>query len=157
MKILISLLLAAAQAGSLPPANPLPPPSSEEAQVLEPISAVFAALEAGDSAAFLRHVYPDGRITAVGTLPNGFSGVRSETFAAYAARMSPTNGFIERISSPAIELDGDVAMVWTAFTIQRGEKIVSCGYDHFDLVREQGVWKIMNLSFSSRTSGCPGQ
>jgi hypothetical protein len=48
-------------------------------------------------------------------------------------------------------------MVWTAFTIQRGEKIVSCGYDHFDLVREQGVWKIMNLSFSSRTSGCPGQ
>jgi hypothetical protein len=27
--------------------------------------------------------------------------------------------------------------------------------DHFDLVRENGAWKIMNLTFSSRMMGCP--
>lgn len=155
--MLISILLAAAQADRLLPASPLSPPTSAEAQVLEPITAVFAALEAGDGAALLRNVYLEGRVTAVGTLPSGASGVRSESFAAYAARMSPATGFIERISSPAIEIDGDVAVVWAAFTIQRGGRIVSCGYDHFDLIREQEVWKIMNLTFSSRTKGCPGQ
>lgn len=155
--MLIPILLAAAQADRLPPANPLPPTTREEAQLLEPIRAMFAAFKAGDGAELLRNVYRDGRVTAVGTLPSGANGVRSESFAAYAARMSPTTGFLERISSPAMKIDGDVAMVWAAFTIKRGEKIVSCGYDHFDLVREQGVWKVMNLTFSSRVSGCPEQ
>lgn len=148
---------AVAQEGRLPPANPLPPPSGEESQVFAPVQAAFAALENGDAAALLRVVYPDGRITAVGTLPTGASGVRSESFTAYAARMSAGRGFRERISSPAIEIDGDVAMIWAPFTIEMGGRIVSCGYDHFDLVREQGGWKIMNLTFSTRTSGCPGQ
>ena len=26
---------------------------------------------------------------------------------------------------------------------------------HFDLVRENGTWKVMNLTFSSRVTGCP--
>jgi len=33
--------------------------------------------------------------------------------------------------------------------------VSNCGFDHFDLVRENSVWKVMNLTFSSRTGGCP--
>jgi hypothetical protein len=34
---------------------------------------------------------------------------------------------------------------------------MNCGFDHFDLVREAGAWKVMNLTFSSRLTGCPAE
>jgi len=60
---MLSLLLAlAAQAssGKLPPAQALPPPVGEEQTVLASVNAVLASFSAGDSAAMLRWVYPDG-------------------------------------------------------------------------------------------------
>jgi hypothetical protein len=156
---MIEILLAMALQASdrLPPAGPIPAPSFDEASVLAPINDAFRALETQDAAALLRHVYPDGRVTAVGTLPSGTSGLRSSSWTEYAARMKPGNGFKERITNPAIEIDGDIALVWAPFTIERDGKIVSCGYDHFDMVRQNNAWKIMNITFSSRTTGCPGQ
>ena len=157
MMIEILMAFAVQASGKLPPAGPIPAPAFDEAAVLAPINAVLNALEAGDGPGLLRHVYPEGRVTAVGSLPSGTSGIRLSSFAEYAARMKPGAGPKERISDPAIEIDGDVAMVWAPFTIEIGGKIVSCGYDHFDLVRQNGNWKMMNITFSTRTTDCPGQ
>ena len=152
------LIVLAAQVSStkLPPAQALPPPASEEAAVLAPINALFAALEAGDSAGVLRVVYPDGRVTAVGTLRTG-NGLRQESWTQFAARLKPGEGFRESISDPAIEIDGDIAMVWAPFVVRVDGKVGNCGVDHFDLAREGGAWKVMNISFSSRTTGCPAE
>lgn len=150
-------LLLGASAGvsqKLPPANPLPPPASEEAAVLATVDAVFAALEAGDGPALLKHVQPDGRISAVGARRDGTSGIRQQSFAEYAGRMKPGQGFVERITNPAIEIDDDVAMLWAPFTVVVDGKLGNCGVDHFDFIREGGVWKVANLTFSSRTAGC---
>ena len=154
--LLLTVAAAQAGAGKLPPAQALPPPASEEAAVLAPINALFAAFEAGDSAGVLRVVYPDGRVTAVGTLRTG-SGLRQESWAQVAARLKAGQGFRETMSDPAIEVDGDIAMVWAPFVVRVGGKVSNCGIDHFDLVRENGVWKVMNISFSSRTTGCPAE
>ncbi len=148
------LLAAIQSSGKLPPAEPLPPPSFEEAAVLAPINAAFATFETGDSATLLRYVYPEGRVTAVGKTPTGVDGVRLLSFSEFASRLKPGSGFKERITNPAIEIDGDVAMVWAPFTVEIGGKIASCGTDHFDLIRQDGAWKIMNITFSSRTAGC---
>jgi len=150
------LLALAAQTTSnkLPPAQALPPPATEEQAVLAPINALFAAFEAGDPTGVFRVVYPDGRVTAVGALRSG-TGVRQESWTQFAARLKPGEGFQERISDPAIEIDGDVAMVWAPFVVRAGGKVANCGVDHFDLIRENGTWKVMNISFSSRRTGCP--
>ena len=148
------LLVAMQSSGSLHPAEKLPPPSFEEAAVLAPITATFAAFEAGDSAAMLRYVVPEGRVTAVGKAPDGTDRMRMQSFAEFATRLKPGSGFKERITNPAIEIDGDVAMVWAPFTVEVGGKIQSCGTDHFDLIRQNGAWKIMNVTYSSRATGC---
>lgn len=153
----ILLALALQSAAKLPPAGPIPAPAFEEASVLAPINESFKALETGDSAALLRYVYPDGKVTAVGLTASGKSGVRSRSWTEYAANMKPGQGFKERITNPAIEIDDDIALVWAPFTIEVGGKIVACGTDHFDMIREGGAWKIMNITFSSRTTGCSGQ
>ena len=155
--MILSLLIAAqVSSGQLPPAQPIPAPDFEAANVLVPINQLFAALEAGDSASVLRVVYPDGRVTAVGTLRSG-TGLRQESWTQFAARLKPGEGFRESISDPAIEIDGDIAMVWAPFVVRVSGKVGNCGVDHFDLVRANGAWKVMNISFSSRTTGCPAQ
>ena len=153
---MLLMLVAQTSAGKLRPAQALPPPAAEEQAVLAPINALFAAFEAGDSAAALRVVYPDGRVTAVGTLRSG-TGLRQESWTQFAARLKPGEGFSESISDPAIEIDGDIAMVWAPFVVRVDGKVSNCGVDHFDLVRANGAWKVMNISFSSRTTGCPAE
>ncbi|MES2445266.1 MAG: nuclear transport factor 2 family protein [Pseudomonadota bacterium] len=166
MKVLLplaalALLLPAAAAAQgrdkLPPANALTYADDESAAVLAPIHAIFAAFEAGDAAAMLRHVYPDGRVTAVGPRADGVTGVRQLSWTQFADRIKPDATFQERISDPAIDIDGDIAMVWAPFVVRVGGKVSNCGFDHFDLVRENGVWKVMNITFSSRTAGCPAR
>ena len=142
--------------GQIPPAQPIPPLDFESANVLAPINGLFAAFSAGDSAAALRVVYSDGRVTAVGTL-HSRSGLRQQSWTEFAARLKPGEGFQESISDPAIEVDGDIAMVWAPFVVRVGGKVSNCGFDHFDLVRENGAWKVMNITFSSRTTGCPAE
>ena len=155
--MILSLLLAA-QAGTsrLPPAQPIPPPSFETASVLAPIQQLFAAFEAGDSAAMLRLVHPDGRVTATGQRASG-NGLREMSWTEFAQRVTPAGRFQESISDPAVETDGDIAMVWAPFVVRVNGKVSNCGIDHFDLVRENGTWKVMNLTFSSRITECPAQ
>jgi hypothetical protein len=154
--ISIFLALAAQAIDRLPPAQPLPPPGAEEQPVLASVNALLASFNAGDSAAMLRWVYADGRVTATGTRGSG-SGLRQESWAQFAQRITPAGAFQETISDPAIEIDGDAAMVWAPFVVRIAGKVSNCGVDHFDLVRDNGTWKIMNLTFSSRTTGCPAQ
>ena len=155
--MIVSVLLAfSAQSAStrLPPARALPPPTANEQEVLAPIDGVLGALRVGDAAAMMRFVYAAGRVTATGTRSTS-SGLRQQSWTEFAARVTPAMAFDETINDPAIEVDGDVAMVWAPYVVRVGGKIANCGIDHFDLVREAGAWKVMNLTFSSRTVGCP--
>jgi Putative lumazine-binding len=130
---------------------------ADRAAVLAPVNALFAAFEAGDAAAMLRQVYPDGRVTASGLRGDGASNLRQLSWTQFAERIRPESAFQERISDPTIRIDGDIAMVWAPFVVRVAGRVSNCGFDHFDLVRENGAWKVMNLTFSSRTDGCPGQ
>jgi hypothetical protein len=156
MMILTYLLAAQAASGQLPPAQPIPAPDFETANVLAPIQGLFAAFEAGDSAAVLRLVYPEGRVTATGQRASG-SGMRMLSWTEFAQNVKPDARFKESISDQAIEVDGDAAMVWAPFVVRVNGRVSNCGFDHFDLVRENGAWKVMNLTFSSRTTDCPAQ
>ncbi len=154
-----ALLLPYAAGAQTTPARPPAgtPNDAEATAVLEAITSLFAAFEAGDAAAMLRHVYPDGRVTASGRRGDGAANLRQQSWTQFAERVTPERTFQERISDPAVDIDGDVAMVWAPFVVRVGGKVSNCGVDDFDLVRENGPWKVMNLTFSSRTTGCPNR
>ncbi len=158
--VLAAALLLPAAAAAQRKDEPADPPLAQGAAataVLAPIAGLFAAFEAGDAAAMLRHVHPDGRVTASSTRGDGASTLRQQSWAEFAGRVRPERAFTERISRPVVEIDDDIAMVWASFVVSVGGKVTNCGVDHFDLVRENGTWKVMNLTFSSRTAGCPPQ
>jgi hypothetical protein len=155
MMTLLLALSAQTTSTKLPPAQALPPPAADEQAVLNSANALLAAFNTGNSAEVLRWVYLDGRVTGTGTLPSR-SGVRSESWTQFTQRLG-NSAFQETISDPAVEIDGDVAMIWAPFVVRVGGKVSNCGVDHFDLVRENSTWKTMNLTFSSRISGCPAE
>ena len=159
----IVTLVAVLAFTSAPFAQPTSPSSSASARgaddgeakaVLATIEALFAAFESGDGAAMLRQVYPDGRVTASSRRGDGTIALRPQSWAQFADRITPQRAFQERISSPLVHIDQDIALVWAPFVVRVGGKVSNCGIDHFDLVREAGTWKVMNLTFSSRTTGC---
>ncbi|WP_028970098.1 nuclear transport factor 2 family protein [Sphingomonas sp. URHD0057] len=156
--MLILSIFMAAQVGSgqLPPAQPIPPPDFQTANVLTPVHQLLGTFEAGNSAAMLGLVYPEGRVTATGERASG-SGLRQMSWSEFAQRVNPDSRFQETISDPAVEIDGDAAMVWAPFVVRINGKVSNCGFDHFDLVRDNGAWKIMNLTFSSRVADCPAE
>lgn len=158
---LLAPLPAAAQSRAsdkLPPANALAYADDESAAVMAPVNALFAALAERDPAALLAQLRPDGGATVAIEGPNGQRAVSHRTWAQFAEHLKPgPEKFEERISDPAIEVDGDIAMVWAPYVFRIDGKVSHCGVDHFDLIRENGAWKIANISWTQRTTGCPAK
>ena len=152
------LLLLAAQitpVQPLPKGTGLPPPNTEEGQVMAPVNALFAALAARDGAAAQATMRADATSTVAVDKPDGTKVIRHMTAADFGAGLKPgPERYREVLSDPAIEVDGDIAYVWGRYDFYIDGKRHHCGYDHFDLVREGGSWKIQNITYSSRTTGC---
>jgi len=139
----------------LPPANPLPYQDTDSAAVMAPIRAMFAGLAARDAQAILAPTRPEGGATIALERPDGTRTIRHLSWAEFAAGIKPgPETFEERITDPAIEVDGDIAMVWVPYTFLLNGKADHCGVDHFDLVRENGQWKVLSVTWSQRTKGC---
>jgi hypothetical protein len=151
------LLAAATQTAKLPPWNPLPQDGTAEAAVMAPINAMFAGLEARDGGKILAQTRPEGGATVVSEKPDGTRSVRHLSWNDFAGGIKPgPEHYRETLTDTAVEIDGDIAMVWSPYVFTIDEKPHHCGVDHFDLVRENGAWKILNVTWSSRTTGCGG-
>ena len=142
----------------LPPANPLPYEDADAAAVMTPINAIFAGLAAHDGAAILAQTRPEGGATVAIEKPDGSRTIRHLSWTEFTAGIKPgPEKLEERISTPAIEVDGDIAMVWAPFVFLIDGKPHHCGVNHFDLIRENGSWKVLNVTWSQRTTGCTVQ
>ena len=158
--MMLALLLA-----QVTPVQPMPrgtglPPAVAEAQgdapaVLAVVQRLLGTLESNDRATLLAITRPEGGATAALERPDGARAVRHRSWAEFATMLTPgPDRYRETITDPAIEVDGDVAMVWAPYTVTKNGVLDHCGYDHFDLVREGGAWKVLNVTWSQRTTGC---
>jgi len=154
--ILLALLLQTTPVQPIVKGTALPPPASEEGQVLAPVQRMFDALAAGDGAAFLAQVRSDGRATVAVERSDGTRAVTTRDWPAFAAQLKPGGPrAVERFTGqPAIEIDGDIAMVWGPYDVTVAGRLAHCGTDHFSLVRDAGSWKILNATWTQRTTGC---
>jgi hypothetical protein len=154
--LLAALALQVTPTPPLPPANPLPPPAADEAAVLAPIERMFAGLAARDGARIKAETRADARAIVSVTRADGTRSVRSLSLAEFADGMKPgPEQFEERLVSPAIEIDGDIAMVWSPYVFLIDGKLSHCGIDHFGMVREGGGWKVASLAWTQRKTECP--
>jgi hypothetical protein len=156
--ILLPLLLALQTTPVAPivKGTALPPPGSEEAAVLAPVTALLAGVQGRDGATMRSALYGEGNVTIAVERPDGSKAIRRQSFAEWTASIQPgAERWEERMPAPAIEADGDLAMVWGDYVFLIDGKVHHCGVNHFSLVRVEGQWKVANLGWTSRTTGCP--
>ncbi len=60
----------------------------------------------------------------------------------------------ERISSYQINVDGNLASVWTDYEFYVGDKFSHCGVNSFQLFDSKAGWKIINITDTRRRSSC---
>ncbi|MBC7987459.1 MAG: nuclear transport factor 2 family protein [Sphingomonadaceae bacterium] len=145
----LMLLLAAT------PASAQHASAEDSAAVLATVDALFAALGAKDGAAMLALTAPEGVATASFTDETGEARIVSRSWADFAGRLAAIEGTpAERAIDPHVHVDGDIAMVWTAYEFTFDGRFSHCGIDHFDLVRREGRWRVLNLTWTRRTEGC---
>jgi hypothetical protein len=154
--IALAMLLASAEP-KLSAWGAREPPAAAEAAVLQPVNALFAALAARDGAAIQAQGMEGGSATSVAENTDGTRTIKPMNWADFAAHIKPgPERYEERLTDPAIEIDGDIAMVWSPYVFRIDGKLHHCGVDHFDLVRQGGAWRIQHITWSSRTTGCAG-
>jgi hypothetical protein len=76
-----------------------------------------------------------------------------DDFLANVAR-GTGEGANERIYAPEVRIDGNLATVWTFYTLHVGERFSHCGIDAFQLLKLPAGWKIVAVADTRRTTGC---
>jgi ketosteroid isomerase-like protein len=136
------------------PAAPAPAPASKSA-IMQPIEAIMRGISARDSAALAAQLRPDADVTVAVEGPDGKHVIRHLSASQFSGSVQPGPEHLEaRLGKPDIRVDGDIAMVWVGYSFLIDGKVDHCGVNHFDLVREENVWKVQNVTWSSRKSRC---
>jgi hypothetical protein len=68
---------------------------------------------------------------------------------------SKPGAFKERYWDPVVHVRGGLAIVWAPYEFWRDGKTSHCGVDVFEMVKEQGVWKIGNAMWTVEPDACP--
>jgi hypothetical protein len=131
------------------------PADSDDAAVMAPVQALFAAFNARSGPGVLAQTWPEGLLMDVHELSDGSREIYTTGWAKLAAVLKPgPDKNEERLAKPAIKIDGDIAMVWAPYVTYVNGKADHCGVDLMDVVREKGVWKVLNVTSSHRNTDC---
>jgi hypothetical protein len=129
--------------------------SPDAVAVMATIKALLAGVVAHDGARVLAVIRPEGKATVAVQQPDDTVVIRHPSWAEFVAGVRPgPEKFEPRLEKPTVRIDGDIAMAWTPYTFLIDGKVHHCGVNHFDLTREGGTWKILNVTYSYRTVGC---
>ena len=142
----LALVPSIAQAGSV----------EEERSALAAANRFLATLSSKDAEAYAAATIPQGRGTGTEIKPDGSRIFFTYTFEQLVEAL-PTavpDGAVEALVDPMVRVDGDIAMVWSDYTFTIDGKLSHCGTDHFDLIRQDGVWRVFNLTWTTRRDGC---
>ena len=117
--------------------------SAEKQAVLAPIHAMFDGMSKRDAVAIKAPTLPGGTMVLMRD-----GKPEQMTFEAFAERVGkPGKARIEeRIRSPLVRVDNDLAVVWAHFDFLVDGKVDHCGTDLFNMVRVNGRWMIASVA-----------
>ena len=106
---------------------------SEQQAVIQPIAALFDAMRAADSATVRAVFHPEARMMTTFTDESGQPQLRQGTVEAFVQSVGGAQpGMLdEKIWSYDVNIDGNLATVWTDYTFYLNEKMSHCGVNAF--------------------------
>lgn len=162
MRTILTLVAVLYSPGTASAASQATPPDLEQAAILAVVDRFFTALATNDFATLTALRLPGGfnivegpgdpgATAAAGPKPGGTRVTRR---AHDASPMKP-GAYRERYWDPIVHVRGRIAVVWTAYEFWIDGKTTHCGIDVFDMVKEQGAWRIASMMWTVEPDACP--
>jgi len=130
---------------------------SDKDAALAVVKKVFDGMRARDTALMRSLFAPGGRLIGIGSRDGGpptMQALEPSVWLNGVARGTGP-GPDERIFDPAIQIDDNIAQVWTYYELWVGTRLNHCGYDAFFLVKLGDEWKIGQVADTRRTDCTP--
>jgi hypothetical protein len=144
-------------ARSAPRGSTIEPSAAAKREVVQTAERLFEGMRTRDTA-LLRTLLAPG-LAVVASRPDGPSGprVQAQSVDAFLRAVADSREELrERIWAPEVRLDGTIATLWAPYDFHRGARFSHCGTDAFQLVRAPDRWIVTGLTYTVRTTPCPG-
>lgn len=135
----------------------LPPVfSPEKVEVVNTVKRLFDGMRAGDSTAVRSVFHHTATMQTAFTDRDGKPQLREGSLEKFVEAVGTPHDEIwdEKIWSYSVQLDGNLATVWTPYTFYLGEKMSHCGVNTFLMCRGEEGWKILHIADTRRTTDC---
>ncbi|SKB94696.1 nuclear transport factor 2 family protein [Daejeonella lutea] len=131
-------------------------PGSVNEEVKRTVETLFQGMRKGDSA-MVNSTFSKGIVMQTVVDNKGKIEVRSGDPAGFLKFVGSPHKEIydERITFDRIQVDGDLANVWTSYKFYIGDKFSHCGVNSMTLVKEEGAWKLLHIIDTRRKENCP--
>jgi hypothetical protein len=131
--------------------------SENEADIKKVIKLFFKGLQSGDSTTIKKTITSDAILQTTFIDKEGESILRTEDFNKFlksiASKKSEDN-WEEKLLSYNIQIDGNMANVWTPYKFYLNYKFSHCGVNSFQLFHNGEKWNIIYLIDTRRRLGC---
>jgi hypothetical protein len=129
----------------------------EELKVKNTVIQFFDAFHKQDSVAIREVVSDDITLQSIGKNKEGVTELKIENFDNFLksiVSIPKDKKFEEKLLDFKIRIDGDMANAWTPYEFYFDGKFSHCGVNSFQMVRLEGVWKIIYLIDTRRKEDC---
>jgi hypothetical protein len=127
--------------------------SEADAGPLAAIDALFSAMSSHDVAAARKILMPGATFLVV----RADGATHADNDAGFLETLGKETQSVwkERIWSPQVRIDGQMAQVWAPYDFHLDGKFSHCGVDVFTLVQGKAGWRIATIAYTGRKDHCP--
>lgn len=120
------------------------------------VNLLFTAMKNADSAQLVLAFDDSAVLQTIVVDSNGKTTARSYPVTEFAQAIGrlPKGAADEQIHIEALKMDGPLAMVWAPYHFYYNGTLLHCGVDSFQLIRVNGVWKILYIVDTRKKGIC---
>ena len=128
----------------------------EEEAIREVIATFYKGLHKGDSAVVSKTFHKDIKIQTTTTQKGKkilVTEAKTKLLTGIAAK-DPKHVYFEKLFAINVQIDGNLASVWTPYEFYFNGTFSHCGANSFQLFNNNGLWQITYLIDMRRRTNC---
>ena len=120
------------------------------------VNLLFTAMKNADSAQLVAAFDDSAVLQTILVDSSGKTIARSYPVTEFAQAIGriPKGSADEQIRFDVVKIDGPLAMVWAPYHFYYNGTLLHCGVDSFQLIRVNGVWKILYIVDTRKKGIC---
>lgn len=130
--------------------------TTQRQSVIAVIEKLFDGMRAGDSTVMRLTLHPEAHLQSSFTNKAGNPVLKNGSAEDWIKAVGTPHEEIydEKIWSYHVQIDDNLAAVWTEYTFFLGEQLSHCGVNAFHLVKTIEGWKITHITDTRRRQNC---